>query len=227
MALVHVQPYFPEPIEVEGNAAALPYDDRLRFVRRLWVSHGATVAFAIGVGLLIPVEFPWQALAWIAAGALVALSATRLVAKGGKAERPLVWALLPVLLAALGGLVREASTAGFPAWTLGVASACALAYSILSGRDFSFVGQFWLSAAGCAGLLLGFAWFEGLAFTEAWSGLVLAWGYLGYLVYDAAALLSRRRPDELVEAVADLYRDALNFLTYSVRVWRHWRKYRY
>ncbi|HCD99673.1 MAG TPA: hypothetical protein DER07_01365, partial [Armatimonadetes bacterium] len=57
-------------------------------------------------------------------------------------------------------------------------------------------------------------------------GLAANAAYLFFLVYDLAAVLTRRLPKEEWGAVVDLYRDALNFLTYSVRVVRHWRKHR-
>jgi hypothetical protein len=52
-------------------------------------------------------------------------------------------------------------------------------------------------------------------------------GYVLFFVYDLAALLSRRRLREVPAAVADLYRDLLNFITYSVRIVLHWRRFRF
>jgi FtsH-binding integral membrane protein len=220
---VTLQPYLPPPVEVEGNLAAASYDERLRFVRRMYVLHGASVALAAGAGLAVASVASWKVLAWIALAAALALSASRRLAKGTNRERPFVLAALPLLAVSLGGLVVQASAAGLPFWTLGLASACAVAYTLLCGRDFSFVGQFVLGAAGCAGLVSGLALIEGVEFNEAWTGAVLAWAYLGFLVYDGAALLNRRRPGEEIEAVADLYRDSLNFVTYPVRVYLHWK----
>jgi hypothetical protein len=58
-------------------------------------------------------------------------------------------------------------------------------------------------------------------------GILAAIGYICYFVYDLSMLVKRRRMGEEVAAVADLYRDLINFVTYSVRVYFHWRKFRF
>jgi len=57
-------------------------------------------------------------------------------------------------------------------------------------------------------------------------GCVWGVGYLFFLVYDLASLQQRRRLGEEALAAADLYRDALNVLSYPFRVIDHWRGFR-
>ena len=58
--------------------------------------------------------------------------------------------------------------------------------------------------------------------------LAFVWtaAYLFYYVYDLASILKRRRPNEILMAALDLHRDFLNFFSYSIRVIRHWYKFR-
>jgi FtsH-binding integral membrane protein len=127
---------------------------------------------------------------------------------------------------ATGQVARELQEGGFAVVLVLFAALAATLYAALCGRDFSFVGQFvlsWLAVSIASGLLF----FVGeTAGNTVISGWVLASAWLFYFVYDLAALLTRRKRGEEVHAIADLFRDILNFITYPWRVYRHWKSIR-
>jgi hypothetical protein len=223
---LNVPPFIPEPIEIPGNVAEQSRRVCLRFVRRTVLFHALSVLL-ISIVALVPVPWlPAEAPGVGALATLVALSLVRNLAKGYPADlrisillAPLLWVMLGLTA---GVLVRQ----GWPLWAPLVGVACSLLYTLLSGRDHSFVGQYALSLAASA-LLLALICREAEIRPPAslWAQAINA-GYLFYLVYDLAAVLTRRLPKEEWGAVIDLYRDVLNFLTYSLRVWHHWRKHR-
>ena len=58
------------------------------------------------------------------------------------------------------------------------------------------------------------------------TSMVLGLAYFSYYIYDLAALLQRRKGQDPWLAVMDLYRDILNFVSYTFRVIHHWRNFR-
>ena len=60
------------------------------------------------------------------------------------------------------------------------------------------------------------------------SAQALIWNSVGlfYMVYDLAALMSRRKTTEAWASVVDLYRDVFNFMGYFPRVLIHWNRHR-
>ncbi|MCH7946107.1 MAG: hypothetical protein IIC73_08870, partial [Armatimonadetes bacterium] len=119
------------------------------------------------------------------------------------------------------------SDSGSPVWIIGLGYVLASLYGVFCGRDFSFVGQVVLTIIVLTIILSATTLLSALAWPDAvrWGLLTLA--YVSYYVYDLAALLSRRRLGEAPAAVADLYRDLLNFITYTVRIVLHWRRFRF
>lgn len=223
---MNVPPYVPPPIEIPGNVAAEPYRVRLGFVRRVSLLHGASVAVVAAVAALDPPR-PGPFVVWgLVLGLLALLSLVRWLAKGRDMEQRLSMAVFPFLLAALGAAVAEALRAGFPIWSGGLGVLACLVYSLLCGRDLSYVGMYVIGAGASSVGVAIVAWRLGVSAGDAWIALGFNAAFSFYHVYDLASLLSRRRLGEEFGAVADLYRDALNFFTYTVRVALHWRRHR-
>lgn len=224
---MNIPPYFPEPIEIPGNASESRYTVRLGFIRRVLALHFLTVAAVVGVMLesdQIPLN-PAQALIGTLLG-LGAMSIVRQLAlEHSKLDAILSWLVLPPFLVCLGltlawgeqtGAMMEVALAGLIGW---------FSYAVLCGRDFSFIGQFGVSLIAA----MGFAVWAIVQVGQPWATTAFALlgtgAMLFYLTYDLAMLTKRRRPDEVWSAVCDLYRDLLNGITYSGRVLQHWRKY--
>lgn len=222
---MNVPPYVPEQIEIPANVAEEKHAVRVRFVRRVVLLHIVSVLVIAAVGYLWVTGLGLTGSALIALGWLLLLSLVRGVVKGRPVEQRISVALAPFMLASLGFVAREIYDAGFPIWTLLLGSACTFIYVLLCGRDLSFVGMFVLCGIGSSGIAAGLT--LGMQLERTWTtwGLLLNVAYLAYFVYDLAALQTRRRLGEQYAAVVDLYRDSLNFITYSIRVWNHWRKY--
>jgi hypothetical protein len=223
---MNVQPYFPEPVTVPGNAANASYGKRLRFIRRVVAGHFATVLLVAAMVVWGPTDADARSATILIFFCLLGLTVTRRLAPHTRIDLAASVLLIFPLLAALGVVIREGIDYGLPLWSLGIAATTSLAYTMLCGRDFSFMGLYVLAGGVCTILIAILAIFERVSATVAAAGCTMALGGLFYFVYDLAALLTRRRLGEEAAAVADLYRDVLNFTTYSFRVIAHWRKFR-
>lgn len=223
---MHVPPFMPQPIEIPGNVATERYRVRLGFVRRVSALHLLSVGI---VAAAVSAPFPERTIWWPAVGtlgSLVVLTLVRALARGRRREQLLSLCLFPVLLAFLAWLVRDLAAMGWPMWAPAIGVGCAAAYALTCGRDLSFVAMVVIPAF-VSSLLIGLAAFTtGLSGRQGILALALNFGFLFFVVYDLASLLSRRRLGEEIGAVVDLYRDILNFLGYGVRVVQHWRRYR-
>lgn len=223
---MNIQPYFPEPDVVPGNVAAERYGARLSFVRRVIVGHFLTVVVIGVVALQTSSDFNPELALWIALACLLLLTIARRLAPHSKWDALASAVLMFPLLASLGVLVRSGIEYGLPLWSIGIAAVGAFLYGFSCGRDFSFLGQFVLASLGTIVAVVGLAILGYLGTNMALAACTIAVAYLAYFVYDLAALLTRRRLGETIGAVADLYRDLLNFTTYSFRVVQHLRKFR-
>lgn len=224
---MNIPPYFPEPIEIPGNASESRYAVRLGFIRRV------LALFFLTVGVVVAVVFesdrvplnPVQALVGTVLG-LGAMSVVRQLAMNrSKLDAVLSWLILPSFLICLGqmlawgedsGAMMEVVLAGLIGW---------FSYAVLCGRDFSFIGQFGVSMIAALGYALWTVMQLGRPLGAAAVAFFASVALLFYLTYDLAMITKRRRPDEVWSAVCDLYRDLLNGITYSGRVLQHWRKY--
>jgi hypothetical protein len=223
---VNVPPYIPEPIEVPGNVADERHHVRLRFVRRVQLRHALTLLVILAIATL-PVEPPrWELTGALALVSLLGLSIVRQLVKAKPADPKVSLMLAPLLFFSLGLCLRELSQMGWPVWTPLVGVGCAVIYGLLSGRDYSFLGMLVLSLITSSTGLVAHGLTTGWSASYLWYGLLFNALYLIYYVSDLAALQTRRRLGEEWGAVMDLYRDVLNALTYSIRVWKHWRKHR-
>jgi len=223
---VNVQPYFPEPIAVSDNIGADRYDVRHRFIRAVVAGYLGSLVIPAALPIVLSEPVPLSISGATVVAALLILSLIRKLAPHGRAD------LLAIALCALpvlggrGALTHALTALGWPVWMLGLAIGFAGLYTFLCGRDFSFLGQYVLALGATLPVAIPLAWWLGIPPARvAWTSLAAA-AFLFFWVYDLAALLTRRRKGEEVQAVADLYRDCLNILSYSFRVIDHWRKFR-
>lgn len=224
---MQIQPYFPEPIAVRGNVAAERYMVTLGFIRRTMLGHLLSSVAVAAMAAFVPAVLDAAAYATAFVGGLLALTMLRRFLDGGPIDSVTSLVLLVPTLWALSGLVRTGIDAGHPVWIVGACYAVATVYGAVCGRDFSFVGQFMVTLIATVVMLALLGITRTTSWAEAFFWGAAGLGYVLFYVYDLAALLSRRRLGEEPAAVADLYRDLLNFTTYSVRIVLHWRRFRF
>ncbi len=221
---VYVQPYFPEPETIPNSVAAEPYEVRLRFVRTVVMLHLVSAA-AVASTVIWAWKRELTVTTW--PGALALLLVLSLFRKFRPAfDFAITLLALPPFLFMLGLQLHLTNDEGFPVYGLGLSLVAATVYTVLAGRDFSFVGCYMLAGGSTVLTMLVANHWLGLPPLGLAAGIILALAYLFYFVYDLASLLSRRRLGEPLLAVSDLYRDVLNILTYSIRVLHHWRTFR-
>jgi len=223
---VYVQPYFPDQIEIPGNVASEAYDLRLQFIRR---TVGAYFLFIVLIGLgsiVLPLYAPTSTLLLGVIVGLVMMGVIRFLGQGTRWEIPLSCLLLTAIGVLLSNIVRLGLESGIPVWSLGWAVLGACLYTLLCGRDFSFIGQFFLGALFTVFATAITCVWAALSFKVWLLGTGIALAYLFYLVYDLAALLTRRKRGDELGALCDLFRDVLNVGGYVFRVIAHWRNFR-
>lgn len=222
-----VVPYFPEPIEVSRNLTRQPHNVMMGFARRISIVHGLVVAavFALALSdMQIPLErygLP------IFLGSLIALTLVRRFVNGGFWDNISSQVLMIPTILGASICIRILDANGWPMWAIGlIAGLCSL-YSVVAGRDFSFGGQFFL-ATGCASIAILGAWLtHTVSGQDAWIAWLMMMGYGGFTVYNSTTILRRRRIGEDPAAVADYWRDLINFTTYWVRVIQHWKRFNF
>jgi len=222
-----LQPYFPEPIAVLRNVAEARHKLRVAFVRRVVLGHFLSVLVVAVCALIVPTQLPIGFLAGSFFLGLVLLSIQRRTLFGGNKDNALSLIILAPSLFFLGQLLRVLHDLGWPVLALIPATASLAVYALLCGNDFSYVGQFVLCSVVTIMSLVAM-WAAGeYSVGQVWIGSTLAIAFLLYFAYDLSMMVKRRRFKEEPAAVADLYRDLLNIVTYSVRVYFHWRKFRF
>jgi len=222
---MYVPPFVPQQIEIPGNVATESYLVRLGFIRRVVGAHAVSVAIILVLSFL-PRTLSLTQSAGLTLIALLGLSLVRGLVKGKNYEQILSALLAPVLFLGIAQMVAIGPERGWPQWTIGIAPLAIVLYTLACGRDLSFMGMFVICAI-FDGLALMAMRLAGVVSGDVlWEAILIGVVYIFYFVYDLAALLTRRRLGEEIGAVLDLYRDVLNFTTYTVRVIRHWRKHR-
>ncbi|HRJ27232.1 MAG TPA: hypothetical protein PLO61_06965 [Fimbriimonadaceae bacterium] len=224
---MQVQPYFPEQEVIEGNVAEAAYDVRIAFLRKVWLGW-LGLCFAVGVGV-VSVRSPFGDATnfWLMLVLSLALSASRRLWRGTRWDT-LTSAVLGALWIPLAAFcIAILRRLDWPVEILAWAAVLPALYGLLCGRDYSFVAQFVMSFSAL--LVVTLTHFGLGHFDLRTTVLISFWGGVlqFYLVYNLAALLNRRRTDEVLSSVVDFMRDYLNFLTYSLRVIHHWRKFRF
>lgn len=219
-------PYFPEPIRIKGNVTEERYRLRTRFVRRVILGHYVTVLLAAAVALTGIFEPNAEAIYLSVIGGLILLTVIRALTRGGWIDALLSCAVLVFVIWGVGHLAIVLMELNWPMWAVLVVATLSALYTVVCGRDFSFMGHYVITLIAWLVIAIGMNIFGLIQQQAIWSGLLIAALWLGYLTYDTSMLLWRRRLGEEVAAVADLYRDTLNFITYPIRVAFHWRRYR-
>jgi hypothetical protein len=218
--------YVPEPEQIPGSVTTEPYRMRLAFIRQVLQCFVGSVGLVIGVGLLLPGKLP---LLQVSIGLLLTLflvSGIRSLLRGTELEPKVTALSLPIVIFMFALATRTWTAAHFPAWSILAGIASFGIYATFCGRDFSFVGGFTLSLIVSSVFIAFVMVEEGMTTQRSVQALLWNAGGLFYLVYDLAALLSRRKASEGWAAVVDLYRDVFNFLGYFPRVLIHWNRHR-
>lgn len=222
---MYVPPFVPQPTEIPGNVTTEPYKVRLGFIRRVAIFHFASAAIIAGLMRLPLPNFGAEGPILSAVIVLLGMSVLRTLARGNKWEPLASLAMMPLLLPALAASFVELGELGFPAWPLAAGLSCALIYTLLCGRDLSFIGMFSLAWLGSTAAIIGINVILKGSTMDAARFVVLNTGYLFYYVYDLGSLLSRRRLGEEGGAIVDLYRDVFNLFGYAIRSVRHWKRH--
>lgn len=220
-----IQPYFPEPISVPGNVAGAKHRLRVAFVRRVVGWHCLAMALVGFLAWLVPLSLPLAVSSLCFVGGLIALTIVRRAFDGTSADSALSMAFLIPTLFSLSQCLRALHDQGWPILVLVPVTFSIGLYVLLCGNDLSYIGQFCLcSLFTLASVVVAVA----VKFWSQGQGLIamsLAIAYLFYFVYDLSMLVKRRRIREETAAVADLFRDLINFATYLVRVYLHWKRF--
>jgi hypothetical protein len=223
---MQLQPFFPEPMSVPGNITLERHRTIVDFARRV-IGIGAAAVVVIAVlAWVMPPLMTLERAGLLFLGILLVLTLVRRLIDGGLADNLLSGLLLAALLPVSAQLTQRLLEHNIPIWVLGVCALQAALYSAACGRDFSFFGLFAIP------WLVQVAMFPSLAAAGAiaWSSVLPALGIgalgLFFITYDLAMILRRRRRGEEIAAGADLFRDQLNFITYTFRILAHWRRFR-
>jgi len=223
---MYVPNYIPEPLEVPGNITEERYPVRLMFIRRVALLHIGSLGV---IALLTQLSFPRMGV-WYAMVALTlclsGLDLLRIALRGKASEAKISTLCLPMVLVLVAWGVQETVIDGWPVFQPVIGVACVAMFTVIAGRDFSFVGCYLLSLIGSSAVVAACA--NAGSFDRIHAAFALGTNacYVTYLVYDMASLLARRRLGEELAAVVDLYRDVFNFFGYAVRMVKHWRKHR-
>jgi FtsH-binding integral membrane protein len=105
-------------------------------------------------------------------------------------------------------------------WTFASGWVGLLLYNLVAIRDYSFLGAYvliWLSTAISLAI---FTWLSDIVLSLAFASFIVLSGFLFYFMYDLSMILRRRRPSQVLAGALDLYRDALNFVGFPVRMMR-------
>jgi hypothetical protein len=223
---MYVPNYIPEPLEVPGNVTQDRYPARMAFVRRVVFLHVLSLLVLTGLTALPFPPVGWPTVVGALALGLVGLDLLRIQTRGKPFEAKASSFLLLPLLVVVAWAARETMAAGFPAWALATGPVAVALYTLVCGRDFSFVGCYLLSLVASTIGVAALSNAMGVEGIPAGTALLVNAAWLFYYVYDLASLMARRRRGEELAAVVDLYRDVFNIFGYIPRVISHWRKHR-
>ena len=222
---MYVPNFVPEPIEVPGNVTEQSYGVRLRFVKQVTAMHTVSVLTIALIALMLQPDgvSVWQKFA-TAAVVFVALDLVRIASRSQRIESIIASVGLIAVMLSVAWTVRALSS--LPMWSLVFGPVWASVYAFSCGRDYSFVGNFAISLVGSSLSIVVISKVFSVANVSIAIALSLNAVYFFYVIYDLASLQSRRRPEELLPAVTDLYRDIFNIFGYVPRVIRHWRTHK-
>ncbi len=223
--MIQRQPYFPEPVSVSGNVTLEKHLVLVRFVKTVIFLGALAVGCIALLTWLMPPILGLRLSALGLLGCLMALTLVRRLLDGGATENALSAILLGVTIGLGAQVAQNLLEHGIPIWAVAVSVLQAVIYSLFCGRDFSFSGLFFLGFLSQVALWTALVIAGWINQSTAWMGMGIGFLTLFYLAYDIAMILRRRRKTEVPAAVADLFRDLINFVTYSIRIFLHWRRF--
>jgi FtsH-binding integral membrane protein len=223
---MYVPNYVPEPLEVPGNVTLAPYAVRVRFIRKVTLLHLISMALVFALAMTPIPPTGWLLPAAVLSGLLLLLDLLRIQLRGKPLEAPLSGMALPGVILAAAWLAEELCRTAVPVGFMVAGPLCCGIYTLACGRDYSFVGCFFLSLIASTTALAALANQLRLPSGTTEVGLAMNAAYLTYFVYDLASLMARRRRGEEPAAVVDLYRDVFNIFGYLVRIVGHWKRHK-
>jgi hypothetical protein len=222
-------PYFPEPITVPGNVAAGDYPTAVRFLRTTGLGH--LLSLAAIVMLTISLRRLGFAAEGLGSGAVWLMCLGSLIALAWLRHGPILIQALTFVtfaLALAAGVAAEAPLVFDELYDFAFAFRLAFLsawlglvfYNLLAARDYSLVGQYVLVCCFAGASMVYFTLTTYLTGGQGFAVWVLVCGMVFYWVYDLAMISRRRRADEPLAAVFDLYRDVFNFVGFPLRMLR-------
>lgn len=217
---------FPEPYVVPGNVAEAPYREGLRFKQRT-IAYWALLALVSGWFSKWPLQMSLGQCTVVVASGFVLLTVVRRAVTPRKVEVLLSFALCLALQPVLGTLVNLLYDGNIDLRLAYVVPVGLVVYTFFAGHDFSHFGYAVLGsvfAVACGVAMVVLRWSDPL---EAAFATVMTVVATVYVASDLSMLMRRRLPGEEAGATVDLFRDTLNFITYSFRVVSYVRRYRF
>lgn len=224
-------PYFPEPITVPGNVNDSGYREVVRFSRVTALTGLLLLAWIVAAATywMAPHRIEWLLTIGPERIWLFSLGSFVLLALARKAPVAIQLPLFTVFglgVSATFALWAPAIAEDFPdfakslGWTFASGWAGLVLYNCFAARDYSFLGQYVLVWLATVASTTAFTLLSDTVFSLAFASLVVFSVALYYFVYDLSMILRRRRPGQALYGALDLYRDALNFVGFPVRVMR-------
>lgn len=224
-------PYFPEPITVAGNVGSAGYAAVVRFTRAVALGHllsllaivGLTAAWTQPQGVELLLAYGPEPF-WFAT--LVAFVLLAIARHAHLAMQLLIFGVFAVGVSGTAALWAPVVAEDFPdfakaiAWTFASGWVGLFLYNIAASRDYSYLGQYvlvWLATGVSTAL---YTWLSDIVLSLAFASFIVFSAVLYYYLYDLSMILRRRLPHQTVAGALDLYRDALNFVGFPVRVMR-------
>jgi hypothetical protein len=223
---MYVANYLPEPESRPGSVNKERYAVRVQFIRNVTYRLIA-VSFIIAlVAYLTPARETNASAIWVFFGFLFGLSILRTVLLNQVYEAKLAGGLLPLLVVVSAVAARASLGLHFPVWSVLFGLTALGMYTLVCGRDYSFVGGYVLAMIFSNVAIA--AYMVAIGAPTSQSTYAILWNSLGclYFQYDLAAMMYRRLRGETWAAVTDLFRDMFNIIGWLPKVVRHWYRHR-
>jgi hypothetical protein len=222
-------PYFPEPITVPGNVNDAGYNALVRFARFAALTNLLSAAIIAALTALWLSRTEWllelgPERIWV--GAIVSFVLLALLRSAALLLQLTLFAAFALTTSATASLWAPTIVEDFPdfakalGWTFASGWIGLVLYNLIAARDYSFLGQYALVWLATGISLAIYTWLSDIVLSLAFASFVVFSFALYYYVYDLSMILRRRRPTQTLQGALDLYRDALNFIGFPVRVMR-------
>lgn len=224
---MYVPNYVPSQVEIPGSVAEKSWREKVLFLRYATMAFGILAILISLVAIVVPYDldsFPTVVI--LAIGGCLFLNLIRTFARDSQLERGPSLVVTPFVLLTLGLTLGGFQRLGVPIWAMASSWFFFTLYTYLCGRDFSFLGQLILGslASVVLDLLVVFLWRLGTKIGLEAVAISLVSSF--YFSYDLASIMSRRRRGEELHAGIDFLRDMFNFVGFSIRCRRHWRRHK-